>query len=553
MAGTEPVETKVETPAPAPVPKAGLWANLSFKQKLMSVVGGAAVAAVGGTYAANLLSPTPPKVTAQTKLTTTDETSTAKAPVLPRPTDDIPPLSIPSDPRARSTDQDIPPVPAVPRELPSTVTAPKPSASGNPVELTIPTIPTDRRPAPRPADDTFRAAEKPAVPNESPVIRVSGQGTPEKVPLIEPELNLPPIPAPPAGAPSKPAAPTLELGVPPVPEAPKPGVITVGSDVPPIPAPPKPEAETVPVIPVPKSGAPKIEPDPIPAIPAAPRVGPAPKIEADPIPVIPVPKSGAPKLDVDTLPVIPVPPKVGGAPKKETDLPPAPPIGIDVPPPPSTKKDDLPPLAPVPMAPGATPAPPMIDPVLTVPMAPRTVPVPPTSPGIDTPRVSSTLVPAEAKKENYEEDWHTPEPGQPYSWISNFYYKSPEFAKALEAYNRDRRKAGDEIVRVPPVWVLEEKYPALTGKSASKESTTARPAGLRFDPVESTAARSPSAPPPAVPADEYRVSSASGESIREIARKLFGDEAAWRKIFDMNPDIDPTRPIPAGTTLRVGK
>jgi nucleoid-associated protein YgaU len=66
------------------------------------------------------------------------------------------------------------------------------------------------------------------------------------------------------------------------------------------------------------------------------------------------------------------------------------------------------------------------------------------------------------------------------------------------------------------------------------------------------------APPPAgtvpartTPTDEYRVIAKDGEQIREVARKTLGDANAWRKLWDLNPDVDPTQPIPAGTTLRV--
>ena len=51
--------------------------------------------------------------------------------------------------------------------------------------------------------------------------------------------------------------------------------------------------------------------------------------------------------------------------------------------------------------------------------------------------------------------------------------------------------------------------------------------------------------------DEYRVRAEGGENIRDIARKVYGDAKAWKRIYDMNPSIDPTEPVPAGTTLRM--
>ena len=129
-----------------------------------------------------------------------------------------------------------------------------------------------------------------------------------------------------------------------------------------------------------------------------------------------------------------------------------------------------------------------------------------------------------------------------------------KYARALEAYNKDRRRAGDKIVFVPPPYVLEEQFPNLIETSDRPSTPEIRTTGnIKFEPA---VARSP-APRPAPPAagsnDEYRVTAETGESIRDIARKVYGSEEAWRKLWDLNQSIDPTRPIPSGTALRLGR
>ena len=62
-----------------------------------------------------------------------------------------------------------------------------------------------------------------------------------------------------------------------------------------------------------------------------------------------------------------------------------------------------------------------------------------------------------------------------------------------------------------------------------------------------------SAPPAATTkaSDEYKVTKEAGETIREVARKALGDGNAWRRLYELNPGIDPTLPLPAGTIVRL--
>ncbi|HJZ91312.1 MAG TPA: hypothetical protein VKE40_10605, partial [Gemmataceae bacterium] len=276
----------------------------------------------------------------------------------------------------------------------------------------------------------------------------------------------------------------------------------------------------------------------------------------------PAKKDDLPKIDLD-VPALPATPRLDGTPSK-----PDPAKGTKDP---DVKDDQLPVVAPPTVRPGPrpddSPAP------VLLPMkekSPATEPEqPPVKlPGVDVPPPPIVDVPAPGlktpgpaaseKKDSYDEDWHTPKSGDTYALISKEYYKTADYAQALEAYNKDRRKAGEQIVRVPPPWVLEEKFPGLVKKPDDKPAADPKPGGLKFDPVEPGRGGSRPAPSPAVaPAsgsnDEYRVVAEAGETIREIARKVYGDPNAWKRLWDANSGIDPTQPIPTGTTLRLPK
>jgi nucleoid-associated protein YgaU len=178
------------------------------------------------------------------------------------------------------------------------------------------------------------------------------------------------------------------------------------------------------------------------------------------------------------------------------------------------------------------------------------------APGIEGPSAPPAVgAPPEAKKDLYDEDWHPQRDGDTYVLISKEYYKTADYAQALEAYNKDRRKPGERIIRVPPTWVLEEQFPNLVGKADKADKTdSAEPkaTGVKFEPATPPAGSGRPAPPPAATGtDEYKVTAEAGETIREIARKALGDPNGWKKLWDLNPGLDPTQPIPAGTTLRL--
>jgi hypothetical protein len=359
-------------------------------------------------------------------------------------------------------------------------------------------------------DDIFKAPEPPAIdpkkvdPTAPPAplpstVNERKEKPKTEVPVIRVGVSDPSIPDPP----KVPAADGKKDDAGKKPDAP------AIPSIPDITAPPIPAADK-------KSDAPIIPPPPPDTKVDAPIVAPPAGIE----------KKDHPRVKDNTVPSIDVP-TVGGETKID---PPLPPLG----PMPTVKTPDGPPI-------------PTIDPVPTIKVpAPGTkIEAPPTVPSTN--------------RNTYEEDWHTWTARDTYAGISQEYYHDGKYAAALEAYNKEHRKAGDPIVRVPPTWKLDELYPNLIGKSAEKpERATpeARPAGnggIKFEPVAPLPGAGKTAATPTSRTDEYKVTAEAGEMIRDVARKALGNADSWRKISSLNPDLDPTLPIPAGTVVKLPK
>lgn len=527
------LDSKPEAPPPAPAPteptpaapaKAGVWAGLTGKQKLLAVAGGSVLAVVGGMYGAKQFTASPPRALAQTPAVVAQEPERTPDPAPTPPvkdeTFDPPPVVAPpirtaghqEKPAPPDLDKFLLPPIEVPRELPADVKTEKGPDKGLP-DLNLPPLPGAEK-------DPARDGVKPGGPEFTiPIVPVKPLDDKRPRPAV-PDYTapkLPPLPDTP-GLPEV-TIPTGGAKLPPSPGATE-DPFKAPDTLPPLSAPPK--ARPTGVV-VPAGGA----DTPVPPLPAVKLDEPAKK--PDPTKI---------DLDIPPPPPLPVPLK----PDPIAPLPPIPALDDKLPTIPAPGVGTTP-LLPEVKTPGVKVPDPGPPPIPMIEVRPTPMPTPP-----------AVAAPPAAKKDAYDEDWHTPEGGQTFEWISSFYYKTADYAKALKAYNRDRQKPGETIVRVPPVWVLEEKFPDLAGKDPKPAVGT--PTGLKFDPVEPAGGSRP-APPPAVgtigSSDEYRVTTEAGEKIKDIARKVYGDPLAWKKLMDMNPGLDPTEPIPAGTTLRVGK
>jgi nucleoid-associated protein YgaU len=95
-------------------------------------------------------------------------------------------------------------------------------------------------------------------------------------------------------------------------------------------------------------------------------------------------------------------------------------------------------------------------------------------------------------------------------------------------------------VRIPPIRILERRYPGLTGGDAAPASPNWNSApGVR--PVPSTGGYK-----------TYRVRD-GGETMQDIARRTLNNPNAWADVYRLNPTLNPSAavPIPAGTLLRL--
>ena len=355
---------------------------------------------------------------------------------------------------------------------------------------------------------------------------------PAHMPIQVPEIHLPSQPIQPVRA----DVPMLaDIALPPI--APPPIV-----DV-------TPPAPISPPIMEPKKETPLIILDPVAPPPSAPVavepiVPPVPKEEAIRIPVKDDFSSKAPKLEALDIPAPPPPeaknpvirisvPEAKAVEPPKMEAPPiiefTPPAPMEMPP-----KIEIPAFEP-PMK--KTEAPARIEPIridIAPPQPEKKIEAPAV---IDvTPRkLEPETTPATGIKKDgeYDEDLHSLKQNESYRLISKQYYNSEAYAIALQRYNRDHPGQAD-YVRIPPIRVLEKKY-------AGDVNGTARAVNFT-QPVTAEAA----------PRNEpvYTVTE-NGEMLAEIARKQLGSEDAWKRIWDLNPQVNPAKAVPGGTRLRM--
>ncbi|HEX3148321.1 MAG TPA: hypothetical protein VHR66_09580 [Gemmataceae bacterium] len=575
--GGNPVETKVEVPnvtdvlaaaagVPTPPPKkAGLWAKAWHYRKLAMIIGGSGITLGGAGYGYKYFTATPGKANAEVA-------AVASKPEEPKglpPTVKDDPWALPPVTPVKG-EMPVPPAKATDIVIPEVATPPTKSTKPDP------DLPTLVLP-PNPGVDT-----KKTVKTDEPTLVLPpnpGVDTKKTVKTDEPTLVLPPMP----GADTKkttepPALVTLPDIAPPSTDKKKNDGDTFKATDPlttdktkPLPTGPAPlpsdvtERKEKPSTIIRSAGTDPMPPA-APPIPDVPTIAPPdaestkkdkPKVSSI---EIDVPSINSPDTKKDTTPPLPplTPPEI----RKDT-VPPVPPITV-----PGPSKND-PPV----VVPGKTPEIPTVRmPDLTLPPIPNTDPPKPpmgsdpipmiTPPDLTIPSVGTA--PA-VKKDNYDEDWHTWKQGDSFTLISQEFLHDAKYAAALEAYNKDRGKGSDRIIRVPPIYVLEEQFPHLINKpeKTDKPEPTSPPEsktnnGLRFEPAAPIPSAGRSAPAPATPTaapprDQYRVMAEGGETIREVARKALGDSNLWWKLGELNPSIDPARPIPVGTALKLPK
>jgi hypothetical protein len=143
--------------------------------------------------------------------------------------------------------------------------------------------------------------------------------------------------------------------------------------------------------------------------------------------------------------------------------------------------------------------------------------------------------------ESYDEETYVCRPGDTFRAISQAYYHSEKYERALLLFNRNHPLAGDAVrqeparlptgqaVYIPPLRILEKYY------GGAGDPATRPVSGGAFTPSSDRT---------------YRVG-VNPEMLLDIARRTLGDENRWVEIYRLNPRIDPKDPVPAGSELRM--
>jgi hypothetical protein len=135
--------------------------------------------------------------------------------------------------------------------------------------------------------------------------------------------------------------------------------------------------------------------------------------------------------------------------------------------------------------------------------------------------------------ESYDEETYACQPTDSFRTISQTYYHSDRFERALLLFNRNHPLATEAVKQEPPA--LQQGQTVYIPPQRILE----RYYGMAI----------PSDAPPAPP-KSYKVG-ANGEMFLEIARRTLNDENRWADIYRLNPSYDPSQPIPAGSELRL--
>jgi Tfp pilus assembly protein FimV len=164
------------------------------------------------------------------------------------------------------------------------------------------------------------------------------------------------------------------------------------------------------------------------------------------------------------------------------------------------------------------------------------------------------------RTDSYDETLHTVKAGDTLATISQQYYLTEKYTQALLWYNHDQpmgaesritevnRLTPGQVLRVPPLRVLERKYPhTISGLANVAPASEVRPASV--NPPSPNALPGLQAPPSGT-YPLYRVRD-PGELLADIAKHTLGASAQAERIRQLNPALAPQAPIPGRTILRL--
>jgi len=319
---------------------------------------------------------------------------------------------------------------------------------------------------------------------------------------------------------------------------------------------------------------------PVVIVPEAPAPMPA-AVSGPPAIVLPPPPPAATTNLVQQSPnaaPIPMPPPSPNATAKVAERAPVAPVPMNPPSPPSATANNVPPPSPVPITvpPAVTPQRPVAVVQAGGPSSsPPPAPVPPIG---AQPQATSPAIPVKSQSaadvRSFDVESYKVQPGdQSFADISRKIYNSDQYSRALIQFNRDHPLAADGMKQDPPqlrvgtpvyfpgVDVLKSKYPDAFSGPAVPASTSVAPVQFSAPMPVTSSIGNPNlvtGPPPGTKAafggpglgNTYRVRD-GGERLFDIARSVLGDGNRWTQIYRLNPDVQPSYPIPAGTVLKL--
>jgi hypothetical protein len=176
---------------------------------------------------------------------------------------------------------------------------------------------------------------------------------------------------------------------------------------------------------------------------------------------------------------------------------------------------------------------------------------------------------AKPQVDSYDEETYHCRANDTFRTISQEFYRTDKYERALMLFNRSHPLATDAVrqdpprlqagqpVYVPPARILERYYPAAIADGTTSPAGVQAPVeaeklpALRPMPTTTKSVASPkSAKEPAAKEKLYRVR-ANGEMILEVARRTLSNGDRWPEIYRLNPKLNPQSLIPAGTQLRL--
>jgi hypothetical protein len=175
----------------------------------------------------------------------------------------------------------------------------------------------------------------------------------------------------------------------------------------------------------------------------------------------------------------------------------------------------------------------------------RSAPTPVIIPAVS---AASSQPGAVAQVESYDEETYVCRPNDTFRTISQAYFKTDKYERALVLFNRNHPLATEAVrqsppvlregqsVYIPPQRILEKYYSSVIGEGPLAPAATLTSQGVQQNSAATEKA--------------YRVRP-SGEMFYDIARRTLGSGERWLEIYRLNPQFNPKDPVPAGSDLRL--